>query len=85
MIDPGSDFYVVTIGRRFVRILDCCIVCRSLDQAQRYESSREARAAARELAGMLPKGRRASWDKPIGIQRVRVDAVTWRRPGPASS
>lgn len=70
MIDPGSDFYVVTIGRRYVRYAEVCIVCRQVEHAERYDSAREAHKAARALRRMLKDEK-----KPIAVQRVRIDAA----------
>lgn len=71
MIEPGTPpFYVVVIGRSFIRFPESAVIGRQLEHAHRFPSVDEARAEVRWLKAELTNEK-----KPITIQRVTVEAV----------
>ncbi len=70
MLDPRDPFYVVTIGRSYMRYEpEHHIIGQSLQHARKFETIEEARPARDYIRVAIPNG------KKVGIQRVHIQAV----------
>lgn len=69
MIDPNTTFYVVTVGRSFLRYTDLLIIGQHLEGACRFDTLEEA-VAARDFVRAHDFKR-----KPVGIQKVSIETV----------
>lgn len=82
MLSPSAPFYVVTIGRMYLRYPDSTIICQHLASAARFDTIDDARrkrdemADARRKQDALRKPRKSERGKPLGIHCIHIKEVT---------
>lgn len=74
MIDE-SEFFVVVLGRMYLRHPEVAVVGQTLDHAFKFESFETASAAIARLRETIPSEIRK---KGVSIKRVRVEDVSMR-------
>lgn len=71
MLDPGI-YYVITLGRRFVRYPEHGIVGAQVDHAAKFDTEDEAVAAALDVRR---QARLARSKHKVGVLRITVESV----------
>ena len=72
MIDPGNPFYIVTLGRRYIR-RTWGLVGQNIEHALRFDTQEEAESAA---AHVRDTGRQVGDKKTVTVQRVYIEEVS---------
>jgi len=78
MLDPSPPFYVVTVGRQYLRLTETLIVGAQLQHARQFETLEAAQKAKAYVIEALSGGSQRK--KPVGIQRITIEDAAESQP-----